>query len=70
ASGDAGRSVLHRFERLRNRVELAEAETEALFELAEFDESDGWQDREAAAEIAAELTALKGNDRGTAGPIG
>ncbi|HVA48473.1 MAG TPA: PspA/IM30 family protein [Pirellulales bacterium] len=70
ASGDAGRSVLDRFERLRQRVELVESETEALLELAELDESDGWQDREAAAEIAVELTALKGNDRGTPGPIG
>lgn len=59
--GDASNAVFYRFEHLRQRVELAEAESEALFELAGVDEIEcsANRDREDTAEIDAELAELR-----------
>ncbi len=54
---DPSRDVFCRVERLRRRVELAEAEAEALCELTEPD--DGESDDGESAEIEAEIVRLK-----------
>jgi len=59
--GAASNAIFHRFERLRQRVELAEAEAEALLELAAEEENDPLTvcGEEDLAAIEAELSRLK-----------
>lgn len=60
AFGAATSPVLDRFERFRRRIELAEAESEALFELTADDDGDSAiREGDETAEVEAELVQLK-----------